>query len=568
MNYKHLFSAILFSLLSLNAAAQCKFEEDKVVVVSHRGDWRFAAENSIEAFESSVGMGVNMVELDLNKTSDGQLILLHDRTLDRTTTGKGSPSNYTLEEIKQLYLKNGCGVVTSQKIPTLEEAMLALKGKIWVNIDKGYEYFDEVQKILEKTGTTKQVIIKASVPYQQIIKEHPGVLSKLVFMPIINCESEEASSIIDEYLKKAHPVAFEITFKTLTPKVYDIIKQIKAGGSKVWINSLWPSLCAGMNDDRAVFQHEVDSTWTKIINMGASFVQTDRPQQLIDYLKYKELYTTNTSSADLRKKLTDRDNTYGFVVAHRGDWQRYPENSIEAIKSAISNGADILEIDVQKTKDGVLVLSHDDTVDRCTNGKGRIDALTYNELKKLHLKDKNGRETTYTIPTLTDAMLACKGKALVNIDKGERFIEETMQVLHKTNTTDIAILKSYANVDEVKSKYGKYLKEILYMPIINLDQPDAENRIESFKKELSPVAFELNYKKNEALAIKAHKLLNGTSLIWSNALEGRNLGHDDGMSLSCPENGFGYIIDNYKANIIQTDIPRLLVEFYKTRGLR
>lgn len=568
MKYKHLFFVISFTLLSFNAFAQCKFENGKVVVVSHRGDWRFAAENSIEGFESSVAMGVNMIELDLNKTSDGQLILLHDRTLDRTTTGKGSPSNYTLKEIKQLYLKNGCGVVTSQRIPTLEEAMLSLKGKIWVNIDKGYEYFDDVQKILKKTGTTNQVIIKASVPYKQIMKEHPDVLSKLVFMPIVNCESEDASSRIAEYLKEVHPIAFEIVFKTLTPKVYDIINQIKAGGSKVWINSLWPSLCAGMNDDRAVFQHEVDSTWTKITNMGASFIQTDRPQQLINFLKYKELYSTNTSSADIKKKLTDRDTTYGFVVAHRGDWQRYPENSIEAIKSAINHGADIMEIDVQKTKDGILVLSHDETVDRCTNGKGRIDAMTYDELKKIRLKDKNSRATAYTIPTLADAMLTCKGKALVNIDKGERFIKETMQVLHKTKTTDIAILKSYASVDEVKKKYGTYLKEILYMPIINLDQPNAEKQIEDFKKELSPVAFELNYKKNEALAIKAHKILNGTALIWSNALDGRNLGHDDGMSLSCPENGFGYLIDNYKANIIQTDIPRLLVEFYKAKGLR
>ena len=106
------------------------------------------------------------------------------------------------------------------------------------------------------------------------------------------------------------------------------------------------------------------------------------------------------------------------------------------------------------------------------------------------------------------------------------------------------------------------------MPIINMDLPNAEDMIREFDRELKPVAYELNYKKNEALAIKAQSILKDTSLLWFNSLNGRNLGHDDRMPLSCPENGFGYLVDNYKANIIQTDIPRFLVEFYKSKGLR
>ncbi len=559
--------ALLASLYT-NASAQCTFDDDKVIVVSHRGDWRFAAENSLEAFNSSVGVGVNMVELDITKTKDGKLILLHDKTLDRTTTGKGKPSDYTLDEIKSLYLRNGCGVPTSQKVPTLEEVMTALKGKIWVNIDKGYDYFDDVAQILKKTGTTQQVIIKAGVPYQQIAQEHPGVLSDLVFMPIINCKDEQAIEHIDEYLKKAHPVAFEVVFSTLTPKVYDVIRHIKEGGSKVWINSLWPSLSAGMNDDRAVFNHQEEETWGKIIEMGASFIQTDRPQELIDYLKTKELYQSNQNAASIREKLVNKNHSYGFVVSHRGDWLRYPENSIAAIKSSFAHGTDIVEIDVQKTRDGVLVLSHDETLDRCTDGTGRIDALKYKAIKTLHLKDKDGRITAYTMPTLEEALLACKGKVMVNIDKGDRFIEEIMQVLQKTGTENIAILKSYKTPTEVKASYGKYLDKILYMPAINLDTPNALETLETFDKELAPFAYELNYKKNETLAIKAHDLIKNHSLLWFNSLNGRNFGHDDFRSLSCPEDGFGYIIKNYHANIIQTDFPEGLVKYYKKEGLR
>ena len=112
--------------------AQALYEEGKVSVISHRGDWRNTPENSIRAIQNCIDLGVNMVEIDIKKTKDNELILLHDKTLDRTTTGKGLPQDYTLAEIKQMRLRNGAGVATSHQIPTLEEAMIVAKGKIWV----------------------------------------------------------------------------------------------------------------------------------------------------------------------------------------------------------------------------------------------------------------------------------------------------------------------------------------------------------------------------------------------------------------------------------------------------
>ena len=75
--------------------AQALYEEGKVSVISHRGDWRNTPENSIRAIQNCIDLGVNMVEIDIKKTKDNELILLHDKTLDRTTTGKGLPQDYT-----------------------------------------------------------------------------------------------------------------------------------------------------------------------------------------------------------------------------------------------------------------------------------------------------------------------------------------------------------------------------------------------------------------------------------------------------------------------------------------
>lgn len=121
-----------------------------VLVVAHRGDWRYAPENSIAAIEHSIAVGVDVVEVDLQLTKDSVLILMHDASLNRTTTGKGKICEWTLDSIKTLKLKSGCGIKTKETVPTLEEALLAAKGKVLINLDKADRYFDLVVPVLKK----------------------------------------------------------------------------------------------------------------------------------------------------------------------------------------------------------------------------------------------------------------------------------------------------------------------------------------------------------------------------------------------------------------------------------
>ena len=96
-------------------------DQSTVIVASHRGDWRNFPENSLEAIDNAIKMGVDIVELDVQRTKDGQLILMHDPTLDRTSTGKGKIAEVTLDSIRKLKLKNGCAIRTIHNVPTLEE---------------------------------------------------------------------------------------------------------------------------------------------------------------------------------------------------------------------------------------------------------------------------------------------------------------------------------------------------------------------------------------------------------------------------------------------------------------
>ena len=81
-------------------------EGKDVMVIAHRGDWRNALENSVQAIQRAADMGVDIVEIDVRLTKDSIPVLMHDSTIDRTTTGKGKVGDWTLEELKNLYLKN------------------------------------------------------------------------------------------------------------------------------------------------------------------------------------------------------------------------------------------------------------------------------------------------------------------------------------------------------------------------------------------------------------------------------------------------------------------------------
>ena len=264
-------------------------DRKEVLVVSHRGDWRNAPENSLLAFRNCIEMGVDMIEIDLKMTKDGHLILMHDKTIDRTTDGKGLPSDYTLEEIRKFHLKNGLGRVTPHVIPTLEEVLNLCKGKILINIDKGYDYFKEAYALTEKTGTTQQVVIKSGYPLSKVRAENGDVLNKVIYMPIVSLDKPDAGQMIDEYLTIS-PVAIECCFQQVTPEALRLLQKIKASGTKIWINSLWSSLNAGHDDDRAVEEKQPDKSWGWLINQGATLIQTDRPAELLKYLKEKKLH--------------------------------------------------------------------------------------------------------------------------------------------------------------------------------------------------------------------------------------------------------------------------------------
>ncbi|PWN71589.1 glycerophosphodiester phosphodiesterase [Chryseobacterium phosphatilyticum] len=280
------FSELFFGQSKISLSG---FPDDKVMVIAHRADWREAPENSIPAIKKAIEKGVNMVEIDLALTKDNVLILMHDKTIDRTTTGKGSPSDYTIEEIKKLFLRDGLGVPTEMKVPTLSEVLDVTDGKIFINLDKAFDYFDLVYPILKEKKMFDQVLFKGTATYDEFNKKYGKIKDEIHYMPIVRLGSGEDWSKINGYLKNHKIYGFEFT---IGPDENYLInfKEIQKSKIKIWVNSMWPQLCAGHNDDK-IFENPDVYNWYP--DHHVNMIQTDRPKELINFLKKKNLYFLN-----------------------------------------------------------------------------------------------------------------------------------------------------------------------------------------------------------------------------------------------------------------------------------
>jgi glycerophosphoryl diester phosphodiesterase len=114
-----------------------------------------------------------------------------------------------------------------------------------------------------------------------------------------------------------------------------------------------------------------------------------------------------------------------IVVAHRGNHVTVPENTLASCKEAIRCGADYVEVDLRTTKDGHLIVLHDATVDRTTNGAGKISEMTWEEAKKLKVFNHNKK--THRIPEFREVLAACKGKINIYLDFKEADVSKTWQ---------------------------------------------------------------------------------------------------------------------------------------------
>jgi glycerophosphoryl diester phosphodiesterase len=162
--------------------------------------------------------------------------------------------------------------------------------------------------------------------------------------------------------------------------------------------------------------------------------------------KQKEHFVTLSSLEETRDFYTWTSDRIPLVSAHRGGpYPGFPENAIETFANVLKHTPTIIELDVAMTKDSVLVLMHDDDLDRTTNGSGKVEEVTFEYIQGLLLEDNDGNLTQFKIPTLEEALLWSKGKALLTVDiKKSVPFEKVVEEVRNTQSETYAALITYS----------------------------------------------------------------------------------------------------------------------------
>jgi len=237
-----------------------------------------------------------------------------------------------------------------------------------------------------------------------------------------------------------------------------------------------------------------------------------------------------------------------IVIAHRGSHLKFPENTLAAYEEAIKEGADYVEIDLRTTKDGHLVIMHDESTTRMTGKKGLIKDLNYSEIRDLKIKSNDKVDTTtYRIPDFRSVLNLCKGKINIYLDFKEADVAESYRLIKEAGMQNNLVV--YLNKEE---QYGQWKKVAPRIPLM-ASLPENMN-ISQLNTLLDkrPVDIVDNAYNNETVNLM-HKR---TIAVWVDVQ-----GNDEGPEKW--EKSLKQGVDG-----LQTNHPEKLIEYLEEKGIR
>ncbi len=248
-------------VLILAGAAFCQTR--RIVAISHRGEHLHHPENTIPAFEEAIRVGADFIEVDVQTSADGKLVLSHDATVDRCTNGTGKVAAMTFDRLEALDagVKSGAEFAGT-RIPTFDQVLELAHGKIGIYVDVKNASARDIAGHIGSHGMTGHVVIYCR---PNLATEIQALNPNLKVMP--ESGSVEHSKLLIEEL---HPKVLAFGAGDFKP---DIIAVVKQSNIQIYVDRM------GATD--------APEGWQSAIDEGADGIQTDRPGPLVEYLRNK-----------------------------------------------------------------------------------------------------------------------------------------------------------------------------------------------------------------------------------------------------------------------------------------
>lgn len=299
--------------------------------------------------------------------------------------------------------------------------------------------------------------------------------------------------------------------------------------------------------DSSLFQ----GVWNEFFHMPLSTSKMHSSRILLILLVFNGHLVSGQGDSHVIRQLREKSSDITLVCAHRSYHKNAPENSIASIKEAIRLQIDMLELDVRTTQDDSLVLMHDTTIDRTTNGSGEISKMTYSQLAHVRLLHM-GKLTDQRIPLLSDILtLERAQEVFFNLDLKDVDLDRLLQILRRHGVADkvISFIEKPEEVLKMKALDSTYA--ILPLVSSSIDIAHFDTLLHSplihLTKESATIENSNLIKSNEQLSF-----VNALGAVDRDLSEGRFEELEKLLSL--------------KPTIIQTDHPMLLMEYLQGRG--
>ncbi|MEM9230905.1 MAG: glycerophosphodiester phosphodiesterase family protein [Pseudomonadota bacterium] len=257
---------------------------DEPAIVAHRGDWSNAPENSIKAIGAAADLGVEIAEIDVQKSSDGVFFLMHDRTLTRVAGRDEVAEALPWTDLSAILLRDrdGSGPTTDQMIPSLEAALDAARGRIYLDVDvKDVAHMPEVAAQIRSSGMADHVDIKIDVQSAQeaaTLEDLQRAYGVMV-MPKTRFREDTADDLL-AILSGLDAAVVETKFDALQV-IGRRAAAFRASGLAVWVNTLDDVACCELSDSRARVAPQ--DVWGALMAAGVSIFQTDAVAELQSY---------------------------------------------------------------------------------------------------------------------------------------------------------------------------------------------------------------------------------------------------------------------------------------------
>lgn len=263
----------------------------KIITVAHRGvSGGNIPCNTIAAYEIALRQGADMIEIDVEMSADGKLIIFHPKMEPAHLWCAESLANLSFEEIGHLHFVNFDRTPTQFGINTLDEVLERFGKRCFINVDKFWGHPKEIYEAICRHGLRDRVLVK-SAPTEKVLSVLEEVAPDLPFMPIV----KDTHPLHGELMRRnIRYIGAEVLFTDDNAEVAspEFIERMHRDGKLVWANAIIynyrTQLAAGHSDDRSLCDDPAQG-WGWLARRGFDFIQTDWMLMMNEYLEKEGL---------------------------------------------------------------------------------------------------------------------------------------------------------------------------------------------------------------------------------------------------------------------------------------